>query len=47
MVNKLINLVCNAVDYAIEWSDWCNPLVWQALAMAAVTNSLEPGGWIE
>ena len=47
MVNKLTHLACDAIDCTVDWSDWCNPLVWQALAMAAIANSLQPQGWIE
>lgn len=46
-MNKLVDRVCTAVDYFVEWSDWFNPVVWQALGMAAVVNSMQDGGWIE
>jgi len=40
-MNKFINHTCDAIDYAVEWSDWFNPFVWQALWMAGVANVLE------
>ena len=41
MILRLVNTVCDSIEEACYWSDWYNPICWQAIWMERIANLLD------